>query len=114
MSRVKRGMMHVKRRRNILKRTKGYRWGSRKLIKRAKVAMMRAGAFAYRDRKVKKREARKLWTIQLNAAVREQGLNYSAFINKLKKANVALDRKVLSQLAREYPAVFKAILEKIK
>ncbi len=114
MSRVKRGVMHSKRRRNLLKRTKGFKWGHKNLIKRAKVASLRAGVYAYRDRRTKKRDFRKLWTMQINAAVRAHGLSYSKFIDKLKKANVELDRKVLSQLAREYPKVFDAVMEKVK
>ncbi len=106
--------MHVKRRKNLLKRTKGMKWGHKKLIKRARVADLRAGAYAYRDRKTKKREFRKLWTMQLNAAVREHGMSYSVFIAKLKTAKIELDRKVLSQIANEYPAVFKMIVEKVK
>ncbi len=106
--------MHVKRRRNLLKQTKGMKWGHKKLIKRAKVAAWRAGAYAYRDRRTKKREARKGWTMQLNAAVRAHGMNYSTFISKLKTAKIELDRKVLSQMANEYPAVFAALVQKVK
>ena len=113
MPRVKRGVMHSKRRKNLLKRTKGFKWGHKNLMKRAKVASLRAGVYAYRDRRNKKREFRKLWTVQLNAAVRAHGLSYSTFIDKLKKAHIELDRKVLSQLAREYPKVFDAVVNKV-
>lgn len=114
MPRVKRGPTHVKRRRNLLKKVRGYRWGHKNLIKRARVASLRAGAYNYRDRKVKKREFRKLWTIQLNAAAREHGFSYSRLIDKLHKAGVRLDRKVLSQIAREYPKVFTKIVEQVR
>jgi large subunit ribosomal protein L20 len=114
MSRVKRGIMHAKRVRNVLKKTKGYRWGRKSKIKLAKVAVRKAGAYAYRDRRVKKREFRKLWSIKLNAAVREQGLNYSRFINLLKKANISLNRKVLADLAENHPSIFVKIVEAVK
>ena len=114
MPRVKRGTHHTKRRYNILKQAKGFKWGRKSKLKLAKTAVTKAGAHAWRDRRVKKRTARALWQIQLNAAVRLYGLNYSKFINGLKKANIELDRKVLSQIAREYPNVFKEIVEKVK
>ncbi|MFA4936931.1 MAG: 50S ribosomal protein L20 [Patescibacteria group bacterium] len=114
MSRVKRGVMHAKRVRNILKRTKGYRWGRKSKIKLAKVASRKAGVYAYRDRRNRKREFRKLWTIRLNAAVREHGLTYSQFINLLKKAKVTLNRKVLSELAAEHPIIFSKVVEMVK
>ncbi|MFH1866696.1 MAG: 50S ribosomal protein L20 [Patescibacteria group bacterium] len=114
MSRVKRGVMHAKRVRNILKRTKGYRWGRKSKIKLAKVAAYKAGAYAYRDRRNRKREFRKLWTIKLNAAVREQGLTYSKFINLLHKSNITLNRKVLAELAEKHPTVFTKIVEQVK
>lgn len=114
MPRVKRGTHHVKRRTNILKKTKGMKWGRKSKIKLAKTAATKAGAYAYRDRRTKKRAARALWQIQLGAAARAQGLSYSVFINKLKKAGVALDRKSLSTLAKEHPAVFSKVLESVK
>ena len=114
MPRVKRGVMHSKRRKNVLKQTKGFRWGRKKLIKVAKTAVLKAGAYAYRDRRAKKRTARALWQVQLNAAVREHGLSYSKFIAGLKTAKIEMDRKVLAQLAQEHPAVFAKIVEKVK
>ena len=80
MPRVKRGVIHSKNRRNILKQTKGYKWGRKKLIKLAKTAVNKAGAYAYRDRRAKKRTARALWQVQINAAAREHGLSYSKFM----------------------------------
>lgn len=96
MPRVKRGVMHSKRRKNVLKQTKGFRWGRKKLIKVAKTAAVKAGAYAYRDRRAKKRTARALWQVQLNAAVREYGISYSKFIAGLKTAKIEMDRKVLA------------------
>jgi len=114
MPRVKRGTISVKRREKTLKYTKGFKWGRKSKVRAAKEALLHAWTHAYRDRRVKKRTARALWQIRLNAAVRQYGLNYSKFINGLKKANIELDRKVLSQIAREHPEVFKIIVEKVK
>lgn len=106
--------MHAKRRKNLLKATKGFERGRKKLIKLAKTASIKAGANALRDRRAKKRTARALWQIQLNAAVREYGLSYSKFIAGLKKAKIDLDRKVLAQLAQKEPKTFAKIVEKVK
>lgn len=113
MPRVKRGVQHVKRRRNLLKKTKGMMWGRKSKIKLARTAFLKAGANAFKDRRRKKREMRRLWTIRINAAVRPLGLSYSRFIDSLKKANVRMDRKVLSFLAKDYPAVFEAVLKQV-
>lgn len=112
--RVKRGIMHAKRRRNLLRQTKGYMWGRKNKIKLAKVAILKAGVHAYRDRKRKKREFRKLWNIQINAAVREHDLNYSKFIYGLKKARIDLDRKILANLAEHNPEVFAEVVKATK
>ena len=114
MPRVKRGVSHVKRRRNLLKLTKGYRHGRNCQIKRAKVAALKAGRYAYRDRRKQKSLNRNLWCIKLNAALRPLGTTYSKFIDALKKKNVELDRKVLSGLAEKQPAVFAKIVESVK
>jgi len=114
MPRVKRGKTHLKKRKKLLKKVKGYKWGRKKLPKLAKPAVLKAGTYAYRDRKVKKRTARRLWQIQLNAAVREYGLSYSQFIGQLKKKKVEIDRKILSDLAKNNPEVFKAIVDLVK
>ena len=114
MPRVKRGKIALKRREKILKYTKGYKWGRKSKERAAKEALLHAWTHAYRDRRVKKRTARALWQIQLNAAVRQEGLNYSKFINGLKKAKIELDRKVLSQIARQHPEIFKKIVNKIQ
>jgi len=106
--------MHVKKRKNILKTTKGYRHGRKKLIKLARVAALKAGRYAYRDRKVKKRDFRRLWQIKINAAVRAFEMSYSQFIDKLIKKNIELDRKILADLAEHNPAIFAKIVETIK
>ena len=114
MARIKRGKSHLKHRKNILRKTKGYMWGRKSKIKLAKVAILKAGRYAYRDRKAKKRSMRGLWLINLNAALREKGMSYSKFIGALHKKNIALDRKILMELAEQYPAVFTKIVEAVK
>ncbi len=112
MPRVKRGTHHVKRRKNILARTKGMKWGRKSKLKVAKTAAVKAGAYAYRDRRLKKRDFRALWLIRINAAAREQGISYAALMGKIKKAKIELDRKSLADLAMNHPAVFNAVLKK--
>jgi len=115
MSRVKRGTTKLKRRRNILAQTKGYRFGRSTKERTAKEAIFHAGRNAFRDRKTKKRLARGLWTLRINAAVRtEAGVSYSRFIDTLKKSNVMLDRKSLAALAKDYPEAFSRLLAGIK
>lgn len=114
MARVKRGVTTRRRHKKLLKLAKGYRHGRKKLVKLARQAVMKAGVHAYVGRKLKKRQFRQLWIIKLNSAVRENGLNYSQFINGLKKAKIELDRKVLAKLAIEQPEEFKKIVEKVK
>lgn len=114
MPRVKRGTQHVKHRKGILKYTKGFRGGLRNRIKIAKTASTRAGAHAYRDRRVKKRNARRLWQIRINAAVRKFGLSYSAFTGSLKKKEIGIDRKLLSEIARKQPLIFQKIVDFVK
>ncbi len=111
MPRVKRGTQHTKRRRNILARTKGMKWGRKSKLRLARVASLKAGAYAYRDRRNKKRVMRRLSQIRINAAVRGLGTSYSRFIHDLKTKNVELDRKVLSQIAQKYPNVFEKIVK---
>lgn len=110
MTRIKGGMIHSKHRRGILKHTKGYRWGRKSKIKLAKTAKMRAGQFAYVGRKVKKRTARSLWQVKINAGVRKHDMSYSVLMGALKKQGVGLDRKVLANLAENQPNVFAAIV----
>jgi len=112
--RVKRGKTHLKRRKRLLKQTRGYKWGRKKKIKLAKTAVLKAGVHAYRDRRRKKREFRRLWNIKINAGVREHGLSYSQFINKLNKSKIELDRKVLANLAEHEPKAFAEIVKTVK
>ncbi len=114
MSRVKRAVGAKKKRKKILKLAKGYMWGRSKRYRAAKDAVKHALVHAYVDRRLKKRNARRLWNLQINAATRELGLTYSRFISGLKKNKIELDRKVLSQLAQLQPQVFKEIVEMAK
>lgn len=114
MTRVKRGTTHVKRRKNLLKDAKGYRWNRKNLYREAKQAVIKAGKYAYRDRRAKKRTMRELWITRLNIAARELGVKYSQLIKSLTDKNIAIDRKVLSQMAVENPGVFKKFIEAVK
>jgi len=114
MVRVKRGKAAHKHRKHLLKHAKGFRWGRKGKYKLAKDALRHAWRYAYRDRRTKKREKRKLWQIQINAACRQQGIPYSRFIYSLKKNKIELDRKILANLAEHSPDIFKKILEKVK
>jgi large subunit ribosomal protein L20 len=114
MPRAKGGAKTRQRRKKVLKKAKGYFGGRRKLYRTAKETVLRAGAFAYRDRRQKKRRARGLWIVRINAACRELGLSYSTFMNGLKKAGVLLDRKVLADLAMNDPGAFAKLAEKAK
>ena len=114
MPRVKRGKVRTKKRRAVLKQTKGYKWGRKNLIRQAKTAVKKAGNYAFRDRRAKKRTNRRLWQVRLNAALRQHNLTYSKFIGLLKKNKIELDRKVLSELAQKDPEIFKKIVEKVK
>jgi large subunit ribosomal protein L20 len=113
MSRVKKGVGAMKRRRNILKQVKGYRFGRSTKTRQAREAIFHAGTYAFAHRRDKKRGARTLWQIKINAAVRPLGFSYSAFINALKKKGVALDRKSLSNLAEHAPETFARIVKQI-
>lgn len=114
MVRVKRGLMTKKRHKKILKATKGYRMLNSKVFSRAKNAWMKAGSNAYIGRRRKKRDFRRLWTIRINIASRENGLSYSKLINALYKKNVKLNRKVLSNLAISNPQVFANVVNFVK
>ena len=113
MPRVKRGTHRLKRRKNILARTKGMMWGRKSKITLAKTAATKAGANAYRDRKLKKRDNRGLQQIRINAGARLNGTTYSKLMHGLKQKNVILDRKVLSELANKHPAVFAEIVKMV-
>jgi large subunit ribosomal protein L20 len=114
MVRVKRGKIAHKRRKHLLKYAKGFRWGRKSKYRLAKQALQKAWSYAYRDRKAKKRDFRKLWQIQINAACRQTGISYSKFIAGLKKNKIELDRKVLAQLVQNHPQIFEKIVEKVK
>ncbi len=114
MTRVKRGKVANKKRGKILKYTKGFKWGRKSKERAAKEALLHAWTHAFRGRKEKKRVYRRLWQTQLNAAVREKGMSYSKFIAGLKKQNIALDRKILADMAKTEPKVFEKIMEKVK
>ncbi len=114
MPRVKRGTTHVKKRKKLLKKVKGYKWGRKKLIRLAKTAVIKAGVHAYVDRKKKKRVRRALWHIKIGAFVREYGFSYSRFINALKNKKIEIDRKILADLAENNKKVLAKIIEEIK
>ncbi len=114
MSRVKRGVTAHKRHKKILALTKGYRHGRNNLYRLAHQAILKAGTFAYRDRKVKKRTFRSHWIIVLNAAARQHDMSYNALMNGLKTAGITLNRRVLSELATDHPEAFNSIMEKVK
>lgn len=114
MPRVKRGVTARARHKKILALAKGYRGRRKNVFRIAKQAVMKAGQYAYRDRRTKKRVFRQLWIARINAATRGLGLTYSKFIAGLKKAQIDLDRKVLSDMAIHDPAAFAAIVDKVK
>lgn len=114
MVRVKRGTTASKRRKNVLKQTKGFRWGRKSKFRLAKDALQHAWQYAYRDRKVRKREFRKAWQARINSASRKLDFSYSKLINAFRKNKVELDRKVLAQLIEKEPAVFEKIVQEMK
>ena len=114
MSRVKRGVTARARHKKILALAKGFRGRRKNVFRIAKEAVMRAGQYAYRDRRAKKRVFRQLWIARINAASRQAGVTYSQFMAGLKKAEITLDRKVLADIAVNDPAAFGAIVEKVK
>jgi large subunit ribosomal protein L20 len=114
MPRVKRGTTHTKKRKRLLKLTKGYRWGRKNLLKQAKEAKVKAGAHAFVDRRKRKRDFRALWNIKIGAFARERGLSYSKFINLLKINKIELDRKILADMAVNNKKVLDAVIKEIK
>ena len=114
MARVKGAMMTRKRRNKTLKLAKGYYGGKSRLFKTAKEAVMKSGNYAYIGRKQKKREFRRIWITRISAACKQNGMNYSTFINGLKKAGIDLHRKMLSEIAIADPAAFTALTEQAK
>lgn len=114
MARIKGALATRKRRNKTLKLAKGYWGGKSRLFKAAKEAVWKSGQYAYISRRLKKRDFRKLWIARINAACKMNGTNYSTFINGLKKANIGLNRKMLSEIAINDPAGFTALVEKAK
>lgn len=114
MSRVKRGNVSRQRHKKILKLAKGFRESRSKIFKVANQAVMKSLKYAYRDRRNKRRELRRLWITRINAAARLEGLSYSRFINGLEKAGIVLNRKLLADLAAREPAAFQQIALKAK
>ena len=114
MSRVKTGTVRSARHKKVLSNAKGYYGARSRLFRTANQAVEKAGQYAYRDRKARKREFRRLWIQRINAAVREHGLTYSVFMNGLAKAGIEVDRKMLADLAATEPTAFAAIVEQAK
>ena len=114
MPRVKRGIKARQRRKKVLKSAKGYRGGQSRLFKTANISVNRARAYAYRDRKSRKRDFRKLWIIRINAAARENGLSYSRLMGGLLKEGIELDRKMLSEMAVNDPIAFSQVASLVK
>ncbi len=114
MPRVKRGVVARRRHKKVLKQAKGYYGARSRVFRVAKQAVIKAGQYAYRDRRQRKRQFRALWIARINAAARNNGLSYSRFIAGLKKASIEIDRKVLADLAVHEKETFSAIVEKAK
>lgn len=114
MARVKRGVTARARHKKVLKRAKGYYGARSRVFRAANQAVIKAGQYSYRDRRVRRREFRALWIVRINAAAREFGLSYSAFMNGLKKADIQLDRKVLADIAVRDRSAFSVLAEAAK
>jgi large subunit ribosomal protein L20 len=112
MARVKRGVTSKAKHKKVLKKTKGQYGARSRLFKVAKQAAIKAGQYAYRDRKKKKGTFRSLWIVRINAAARMHDLSYSRFMNGLKTANIEIDRKILAEIAYDSPEAFKSIVQK--
>jgi large subunit ribosomal protein L20 len=112
--RTVKGAARTRAKKRLFKKVKGFVGGRRKLLRSAKETLVRAGVYAFRDRRVKKRDFRKLWIIRINAAVRMHGIRYSQFIAGLKKANIELDRKTLSEMAITDPQAFEQVVALVK
>lgn len=114
MARIKHAVASHKRKKRVLKQTKGHYAQKHKRFRQAKRSLIKALTYAFRDRKVRKREFRRLWTVRINAACRQEGISYSRFIKGLNNAKVQINRKMLSDLAVSSPEVFKKIVEVAK
>lgn len=113
MTRVKGGVNALKRRRNVLRAAKGFRFGRSTKEKQAKEALRHAGAYAFAHRRAKKRDFRRLWQVQIGSAVKPLGISYSKFIDALNKKNILLNRKMLANLAEHNPDVFETVVKKV-
>jgi large subunit ribosomal protein L20 len=111
MTRVKRGTIHHKKRKHLIEYAKGFRWGRKSKLAAAKQGVYKAWSYAFRDRKTKKRNNRALWSIHINALSRQNGMTYSRLMGSLKKNNIIIDRKILSELSVSNTDVFKKIVE---
>ena len=114
MARVKTGVVRRRRHKKILKQAKGFYSGRRKHFRKAKEQLERSLVYAYRDRRTKKRDFRRLWIVRINAACRLNGISYSRFINALNRANIQLDRKILADMAMNDPEAFAAVVKQAK
>lgn len=114
MPRVKRGMVAHRRHKSVLKQARGFVGGRHRLFRSAKETLMRAKRYAYRHRRLRKREFRRLWIARINAAVHDHGLSYSRFMSALKASGIGLDRRSLAELAAREPAAFEAVVEAAK
>ncbi|MHB0960730.1 MAG: 50S ribosomal protein L20 [Pirellulaceae bacterium] len=112
--RTTKGAARTRAKRRLYRRAKGYRGGRGNMLRSVKETLIRAGAYAFRDRRVRKRDFRRLWIIRINAAVRERGLRYSEFIHGLQMTGMELDRKSLSEMAIHDPTAFDAVVEQVK
>lgn len=111
MPRVKGAIIARKKRRKILKEAKGFRWGRKSKERLAREALLHAYSHAFKDRKRKKREKRRLWIVKINAFCRNEGLTYKEFIQKLKEKNIKIDRKILAEFSEKHPQVMKQIVD---
>ena len=114
MSRIKRGVVSRRKHKKVLKLAKGYLALKSRSVRKAKEAVLHAGQYAYHGRKLRKRDFRSLWITRISEAVKQEGLSYSIFMNLLKKANIELDRKILSGLVINDPSTFKHIVDEVK
>ena len=112
--RTTKGAARTRAKRRLFRRAKGYRGGRNNLLRTVKETLLRAGAFAFRDRRRRKRDFRRLWITRISAAVRERGLRYSEFVHGLSEANIEINRKMLAEIAVTDPAAFDAIAEEVK
>lgn len=114
MARVKRGTVSKRKHKKVLELAKGYRGGRSKLIREAKSSVLHAGEYAFAGRKLRKRDMRKLWIVQLGNAVRNEGLSYSRFMAALKGKSIQLDRKIMADLAINHPEEFQKVISEVK